>query len=174
MTEAPVDLTAKGPARRRLLRGTFAAPAVFTLYSGGALAATSATCVAKAQANPQTGAVVDGPPTNTDTYLRVQLHQVTNGSNPAEYWLSGSSLGSFNGGSSIVATGKFTRFLIGSNQLSTDGGDVNKNQPQATLAYTPTKWVALRFDATGTLVGVGATGGGSAITGSCWTSTLNR
>jgi hypothetical protein len=167
MNENATDQTGKGHARRRLLRGAFAAPAVLTMVSGGALAATSATCVAKAQTAPQTGPVV--PDASADTFLRVQLYQTGNDATLV-HWLSGDSISTFSGFANIVQAGKYTRFLIGSNTLSVAASEVNQN-PASPVLSSPATWVALRFDGTGTLVGVGATGGGSAITASCWTST---
>lgn len=170
-TPNPAD---KGLARRSLLRGTFAAPAVLTMYSGGALATTSATCVAKAQSTPATGGVATYvPPTPApDTYLRVRLWRSTTGN----YWLRYDQIQAFAGASNIIATSNnYRRFIVNTNTLSTSvsPNEVNVANPPGTLSASD-KWAALRFDGTGNLVGVGATGGGSAITGSCWTSTLTR
>ena len=87
----------------------------------------------------------------------------------APYWLSGNSISAFIGASSIVNADRYTRFVIDSNTLSTTPADVNQTLSSASLS-NPAMWAALRFDGTGRLVGVGATGGGSAINGSCWNS----
>ncbi len=174
MNENAPNPAGKGLARRRLLRGTFAAPAVLTMYSGGALAVTSATCVAKAQGTPVTGGVATyTPPTPApDTYLRVRLWHSSTGN----YWLRYDQIQAYAGASSIIATSNnYRRFLVGTNALSTtlSPNEVNIANPPGSLSPS-NKWAALRLDGAGNLVGVGATGGGSAITGSCWTSTLTR
>lgn len=64
------DGTTKASARRRLIRGAFAAPAALTLYSGG-VAAGSLSCVA-AVVNHQPVTDADGSST---TFLRVPLRE---------------------------------------------------------------------------------------------------
>lgn len=169
MNDETANTAGEKLARRRLLRGSFAAPVVLTMYSGGALALTSATCVAKAQTNPVTqGVATYVPPTPApDTYLRIRLWISTNNT----YWLRYDQISAFTGAAAIIATSNnYRQFIPSTNLLSTTAINV-ANPPGGTLTASD-KWAALRFDGTGNLVGVGASGGGSAITGSCWTSTL--
>lgn len=60
-------------ARRRLVRGTFGAPAVLTFASGSALAASSSKCLVNAPATLPTAKAGDIP--STDTYIRVKLRR---------------------------------------------------------------------------------------------------
>ncbi len=61
-------------ARRRLIRGSFAAPAVLALHSGSAIAASShVRCIINQVENPTT-AVVPWTQVDDGFYVRVQLH----------------------------------------------------------------------------------------------------
>jgi hypothetical protein len=163
------DPDSKVSARRRLIRGAFAAPAVLTMYSGGALAQASVTCVARAaQATPVIpGVATYTPPTPApDTYMRIRLWLSTA---TQKYWLGYDQISAFTGALGIIATsGNYREFLVNTNSLSLTNKDVAAS---GVGTLTPSdRWVALRFDASGNLVGVGTTGDGTAITGSCWTS----
>lgn len=162
------------PARRRLLKGSFAAPALLTLSSGSALAATSSTCLARATTAPSTKPLFDAgtttPPAQSsfpDTCMRVQL--VTDGATTPTYYLTKASLGSH-----LVSLAGWTPSTTGQ---SFDVGGTNANKltgsPLATTLPTTASryWVALRFNAAGAIVGVGLSGDGSVVTSSCWTST---
>ncbi len=172
MNDKTQDLDNRVSARRRLIRGAFAAPAVLTMYSGGALAQTSATCVAKANDSPATGEVIDSGQTSSDTYLRVQLDVTATN----EYWLRASSIpvAYRTGATGVPGSGKLQRF----GALSSDSATYNKlfgsvaAEGSVSGLSPSTKYAALRFDRYGKLVGVGSTTtDGSAITHSCWTST---
>ncbi len=152
-------------ARRRLIRGVFGAPAMLTLYSGSALAASSSQCLAKATLNSSTAQVITintSPP--SDTLLRVQL--LLSGS---DYYLAGAQVGT-----------SFVRAGYGSTDIPIIGQwrkyDINLNKFAAGLTTTnpggglTDKWVALRFNPAGQLVGIGSRGTGSVVGGSCWTS----
>jgi hypothetical protein len=151
-------------ARRRLIRGAFVAPTVLTLYSGGALAATSSKlrCVASQNAKPITSGpeiVVDA--TNS-TYVRVQLYVVN-----AVYYVRGADLPAARVNSLPSAPSQAQIFDITANALT--GSPVTT--PNGLAAAT--KYAVLRIDATGSVVGVGAGSGGSVIGKSCWTSFTN-
>jgi hypothetical protein len=65
-------------ARRRLIKGSFAAPAALMLFSGGAAAATSNTCVARAATSTATPQGFDTAiPSGTTGWLRVQASTYT-------------------------------------------------------------------------------------------------
>lgn len=149
-------------ARRRLIRGSFSVPAVLTLASGSALAATSATCLAKATATPSTAALANGTP--GDTFLRVRLVQYTG---VPEYAVTKASFGTIAVNSSFWTSGiawqQFdinTNLVVGSPRTgSIPGSPSNSNY-----------YVALRLNSAGEIVGVGASGSGSVVGSSCWTS----
>ncbi len=70
MIEQNRDLDHNGSARRKLVRGVFAVPAVLTLYSGGASAATSAnSCLVKRNLSP----IALAPTSSDDMYFRYRL-----------------------------------------------------------------------------------------------------
>lgn len=160
------------PARRRLLRGSFSAPAVLTLTSGSALAAQSATCLARVVASDgQDGSTAGlANSTSLDSLMRVRLRKRT--SNNVHFvaksdlgqpvattlWPDGTAWKRFG-----VDPGNLTRYnkLYGDDEM----GAIPSNS-QTDL------YVALRFDVHGNIVGMGLSGTGSVVSGSCWTSTL--
>ena len=71
MTENKADTQPDRQARRKLLRGTFAAPAVLTVYSGGAAATSVASCLVNANGSPVISGI--GVTSADDTLLRYQL-----------------------------------------------------------------------------------------------------
>jgi len=160
--------TSAQTARRQLVRGVFAAPALLTVYSGSALAAGSAMrCLVNQTNTPVTKLVSD----STDLWLRVQLRQ-TGSSLPFSYWVRGADLqirlGLRNRNTVYLSNSEWQPFNITNNTAGTKTttapiGDVESNPP---------KWAALRLDANGNVVGVGATGAGSALSGTCWHSVL--
>ncbi len=162
-TSAP---TGKGLARRRLLRGTFAAPAVLTLFSGSAFAAKSATCLAKRVSSPVNAGL---NPSGT-VWIRVQVWKSTDGTNFANF-VSGNDLaGLLAPGGSYLASGNWQCVLSG--VVSTVSYTVPNTyyNPSPAPAVTG-QYVAVRVDATGKILGVeGIEAGGSAMTTSCWTS----
>jgi hypothetical protein len=165
-------------ARRRLIRGAFAAPAALTLYSGSAAAAASH-CVARrvmAPVNPgQTTTALE------DVYVRVQVRTKGTG--------LGSSTWVF-GGDVLTATGLPTgkaaqSFLFADDWYGLAAGDSMGNSSgyapgqrytnaSATANEVPqplaSTFVALRFDTEGKIVAVTDTVGASAVSRSCWTS----
>lgn len=154
---------AKVSARRRLLRGAFSAPAVLTIYSGGALAsASSQRCLLYQN---QAGNVLASPAVSAsaDTYLRVQLF--TDGASTPKYYVVGTSL-PVSRAAALPTNSQAQQFDVGAantfigSPVATPGG----------LNLTG-KYAALRVDSAGVCVGVGkSTTSGTAIFNSCWTS----
>ena len=155
-----VDVPAAGPnARRRLIRGAFAAPAIMTVCTGSALAnSSSLRCVA----NQVNAPAAPGVSSATDSWVRVQL------------WTQGGSTNYFVRGADVVALKPAsTTAYIGATAWqafnivnNTAGAAATSSGKQLS---NPAKWAAIRVDASGNIVGVGA-GSGTAIAGTCWTS----
>ncbi|MCZ2440773.1 MAG: hypothetical protein LC119_11455 [Burkholderiales bacterium] len=164
-TRTPDDMFS---ARRRLLRGSFSAPAVLTLASGSALAAQSATCLAKATANSSTAPVTTTA--GADTFMRVQLMArppAPSGVNP-RYLVTKASFGLIPVSTSFwPASTVWWRFDISTNTLMSGGQRFSAVPGDATLVNY---WVALRLDANGQIIGLGASGSGSVVGQSCWNS----
>ena len=158
-------------ARRRLLRGAFGAPAVLTLYSGSVAATSLSLCVQKA--------AVVAPPvqTTSDAYLSVRMWQfrkhpgtlVADG----DYFVRGVDLVQFKRsttGDAYLLTGSFQRFTVSNNTA----GVITMTDPVPPTGFvfelsSPAKYVALRVDARGTVIGVGK-GTGTAVGATCWNS----
>lgn len=174
-------------ARRRLLRGTFAVPAVAALHSGSALAASSSLqCVQNQAASP-----IFPPATNApDMYLRVQLFQLWSGapgsSTPQGWFLSGHTVETARLGEDRITNGLLARGLwkqvhLRNGRASLDPRTLSAAPgPQDRLVLGPL-WVALRVMAVRDrgrdrdwrieIIGiVDGTTVGTAVTGSCWTS----
>lgn len=153
------------PARRRLLRGSFSAPAVLALTSGSALAAQSATCLAKATTAPSTAPIVSG--SSLDTLMRVRLRKDNSNT---DHFVLRSDLGALIVAPSLWgASTAWQRFGV------VPGSDYNKFYSSQETGAAPTNtqvdlYVALRFDAGGNVVGMGLSGTGSVVGSSCWTS----
>ncbi len=160
-TRTPDDMFS---ARRRLLRGSFSAPAVLTLASGSALAAQSATCLAKATATPTTAALATSA--NADTFMRIRLLARPNG----VHLLTRASLGRIPVNLSFWNTGTLWQ------RVGVSGVNLNKAYGAQETGSVPNNaaasnyWVALRFNNAGEIVGVGASGSGSVVGQSCWNS----
>jgi hypothetical protein len=156
-------------ARRRLIRGAFAAPAVLTLYSGSVAAATSIQCDVK---TPQSE--IPLVTSADDMYLRYQLwalvKQATGNQDIDSYYIQGDDLKSMVGVGFQPAASQWQQF-----DLST------KKPTGAILLSKPTKvgnydfvrvqqYVVLRVDSNGTVVGVGDGTSGLAVSDSCASS----
>jgi hypothetical protein len=170
-------------ARRRLLRGTFAVPAVAALHSGSALAASSNLhCIQQRAASPVYPGFTNAP----DVYVRVQLHQlwreVPGTGTPLGWYLSGNSVEAIRLGerrvtNSLLRAGLWQKVeLHGRNaRLSATPLSVPPGPP--TRLVPGPCWVALRVvpvrDRGWRIEIVGLVDGnttGTAIAGSCWTS----
>jgi hypothetical protein len=177
MNEEVSNPAGKGLARRRLLRGTFAAPAVLTLVSGSALAATSLSCVAK-QNEPGHAVNAGGNPDGT-VWVRVPVWEKKKPTDPLKLarFVSGSDIASLlpPGGTYLTAgnwqctsnTFNTNPFIVGQ-IYTTAQADAIRNY---TMTKVPNLYVAVRIDATGRIVGVESIStANSAMHVSCWTS----
>lgn len=159
-------------ARRRLLRGSFAAPAVLTMASGSAMAAQSATCLARVVASDgqdgSTASLLSG--TSLDSLMRVRLRK-RNGKD--WYFVARSDLGQPVATTLWNDSTTWQKFgidpLVTSNYNQLYENQRSQSIPGNTLANL---YVALRYDVNGNIVGMGLSGDGSVVSGSCWTSTL--
>ena len=168
-------------ARRRLLKGAVAAPAVLTLYSGSALANESAMrCVVNHVDAPLQG-VAPTLPSPTDGLVRVQLWSLRPSAdasyNNARYFVRGADIVALANGRTDVAN----EFLITGQWLEYGPPQVFPliSTAPAWASGTPGvllqngAWVAVRFDAHlgPVIVGVVGSGiGGAPVATSCWTS----
>ena len=153
-------------ARRKLVRGVFAAPAIMTVCSGSAFAASSSLRCLSNQVtnNPTTMPVTSG----LDSWLRVQLWSTGAGtkSKPYLYYVSGADLQTWKRPSTTVYLGssEWQSFNVSNNSA---GGKVGA--PSGCVRCP--QYAAIRFDANGNVVGVGTGAAGStALPGTCWTS----
>ena len=164
-------------ARRRLLKGAFAAPAVLALHSGSALANTSsAQCVINQIDNPISPALTN----STDNYVRVRLWTLRKNAGFAEirYFVRGSDLTAL--GTNVVneylPPGSWRQFSPAAPATQFAPISVTpvwSSSIQGILAQDG-PYVAVRFEADSMnayVVGVvGPDTRGSAVTGSCWGS----
>lgn len=175
MNEKPDDQSRALSARRRLLRGGFAVPAVMTLASGSTLAATSLTCVQKLNQPGMTktaGASPDGA-----VWIRVPVWQKLKDFNQYTRFVSGSDIASIlpPGGNylpvgswqCIQITGDTLGFVLGNLYTTSEATSVSS----LTMTKVNNLYVAVRIDATGKVVGVEPySTASSAMSTSCWTS----
>jgi hypothetical protein len=161
-------------ARRRLIRGALAAPAVMTVCSGSAFAAASnMRCLANATApgNEITVTVyTSNDPAALDGFVRVRLY-TKGSSNGAKYYLRGSDLGAnVASGSGLPGTGEWQEFDLKAGSATENRlvGDKLTSQPGGTALSD--KYAGVRFNANGEISGVGDSGSGSALGTSCWNS----
>lgn len=180
MNDGTVGTSDPRSARRRLLRGAFATPAVLALHSGSALAAASSLRCVKAQ-TPVYPSYADAP----DVYLRVQLHalweSVPGASNVLGWYLSGSLVEAARFGykkvlNSFLPSGQWMPVeLLLNGQARLGLASSVAPSPAERFTLGP-KWVALRVLPTktgGSVEIIGVVDGttlGSAVTGSCWSS----
>ena len=166
MNRIPESTTKAANGRRKLLRATMSAPALLTVYSGSAMAGASTRCLANAVARPTTRPVITaGTPAaaqSTDAFVRVRLYKQGD-----DYWVNGGDLGSSVGIPQGPTRQQARKFLI-ADLHNTFSGDA---QALPNGAKPSDKYAAVRYDASGTVVGVGSSStSGSAITQSCWHS----
>jgi hypothetical protein len=164
-------------ARRRLIKGAFAAPAVLALHSGSALANTSsAECAINQIDNPVSPSLTNA----TDNYVRVRLWTLrkNTGNTQIRYFVRGSDLSAL--GAYVVneylPTGSWRQFdpaAPATQFTSISSTPVWSSSIQGILAQDG-PYVAVRFEADSMnayVVGVvGPDTRGSAVTGSCWGS----
>jgi hypothetical protein len=133
-----------------------------TVCSGSAFAASSSLqCIARQNTSPITKPISN----TTDTWVRVRLYTQGNGNT---YYVKGSDIVAFKRSATTAYMGSsdWQPFNINSNTA----GVVNSSTPNNPQLSNPAKYAAIRVDANGNIVGIGASGGGSAIAGSCWYS----
>lgn len=172
MTEKSKDPSLKDSARRKLVRGAFAVPAVLTLHNGSAFAATSAnSCLVRQNLSPITNEM--HVPAD-DRFFRYQLWDVRprGGSTPQSCWISGADLDPFKraGNRPFLGNRYWQQFDLASNKLI---GTPTLSPPPydpATQQLARGRYVVLQVDKTGDIVGAGASGSGSAVGDSCWNS----
>jgi hypothetical protein len=171
----PVHPTPAPPnARRKLIRGVFAAPAVLTVSSGSALAATSASCLQKQLSRSEYPEVSEVPiPTGT-TWMRVQLGVMESTTSPSlsVYYVDPRNFPSPPG----YLGGSLRLFNIGTNSEGTEP----LSEPALQANFSPYsksggKWAVIRYNASGTIVGVGkgTVGQDTAVGRSCWTKFIS-
>lgn len=175
-------------ARRRLIRGALSAPALMTVCSGSAFAqASNMRCLANA-ANATTPPAAWGT-TSPDTFLRVQLYKVTTrrcnsqGNNCSiidTYYIKGADLSLYARDATMPNNNQYLQI----NPVTYVAERSPVNPPLATLTtngFTTTlvsegyvnQYVAVRFDSSGMIVGVGVPGSGGQggmVGTSCWAS----
>ena len=173
-------------ARRRLIRGVLSAPALMTVCSGSAFAqASNMRCLANA-------AAATTPPSDwgkiaPDTFLRVQLYKVTTRMcNPASnnceadveaFYVRGYDLRMYTRSAVMPTDSQYLTIHPGT--YVTSGSPItfpftDNGRTTSFISETPVnQYVAVRFDSTGTIVGVGVpgtTGQGGMVGMSCWAS----
>lgn len=184
-------------ARRRLIRGAFAAPAALTLYSGSVAARSINNCVTRQVSTPDLTPSTPTPEAGT-TYVRVQLQKFQN-INPNlqnldrrySRWVRGTDVYNLRdlrttppGGTVFVTTGQWYQYDRGNlsryvsatpvpvgGTISTTPTESVATNPQNT-SQTADQWVALRVNANGDILGVVGIvdNSGSAVWQSCWSS----
>ena len=173
MTEKLNDSTTlRNSARRKLVRGAFAVPAVLTLHNGSAFAASSAdTCLVRQNLSPITNEPVLSV---DDRFFRYQLWDVRprGGGTAQSCWISGADLDPFKraGNSPFLDKKSWQQFDLASNKLA---GKPTLSAPKydlSTQELARGKFVVLQVDKAGDIVGAGASGTGSAVGDSCWNS----
>jgi len=172
MNENREESSGKVSARRRLIRGAFAAPVALQLYSGSAFAnASSLHCVANQVAYPEFPIATTVP----DVWVRVRLWTLGSGGNLSA-WVSGSDVTALVNGLALYSylpSAQWQCFAAGSG-AGWNVGNVLTAPPTksgSTLAHNGS-YVAVRVDSTGKIIGVvGLGNGGSAVRlATCWAS----
>jgi hypothetical protein len=151
-------------ARRKLVRGVFAAPALMTVCSGSALASQSSMrCLARhvhdnTNVTPKVGSL--------DNWTRVQLHRAADG----KFYVSGSHVASVFTTSNSVYPAVGTWLQIDTATGAPVGSVLTTMPSGCTHANHTPKYVVVRFDTAGNVTGVGTAGAGSNVGASCWNS----
>lgn len=165
----------KASARRRLVRGAFAVPAVFTLYSGSAMATASnkLRCVASQAATPRASPAISSM---QDTFVRVELSVRESTTTPGvfRHYVEGSRLPVNRAGAgTLPANGSCRQIDLATNTWKSGSTEVLVSSLPSPLSSTSGKFIALRVDNTGKVIGVGtSTASGTALGTSCWNSAM--
>ena len=173
MTDKSPDIQPHGKARRKLLRGTFAAPAVLTVYSGGAAATSVSHCLVNANASPTTSGV--GVTSADDLLFRYQLWALVHNGHTADvlsYWVRGSDLTVFIRASQppFLQSSQFQQFDTTANALLSATVTTTQPSDPGSTFQRVSKYVVLRVNSTGALVSAGGSGSGAPVSDSCWNS----
>ena len=189
-------------ARRKLIRGAFALPAMAAVHSGSALAASSSLrCLGNSPAGngENVPGVLDGTsPTQIVNYLRIPLAVTRrvnpNNSNQFQYRyyvahsdlvLTAAAYGATFSTTDLVGSNRFKQFDVTTNAFPGSGnGQILNNietggytlQVRSQMPPVNQKTAVLIFSIDGKqIVGVGrVTGPGNVATQSCWTSFVPR
>ncbi|MDP2006134.1 MAG: hypothetical protein Q8K45_10700 [Rubrivivax sp.] len=170
MNDKTHDPKHKLSARRRLIRGAFAAPAALTLYSGSVAARSINNCVTRqvgATPSSTTWPASSGIAGTTDTWVRVRLKKFTGKygttslSNRYSRWIKGADV------VALQAAGTNPPFLNSSQWQLYDRGVTNITKCDST--FNPAS--AYGVQATGTVLSTQPTEGGSVT---CYGSTSTR
>lgn len=174
MTEKLNDpTTLKNSARRKLVRGAFAVPAVMTLHNGSAFAASSAAaCLVNQNLSAQ------GAPTwvaADDSWFRYQLWVIRKTMTPTQilsYWINGAELSPYVRANQLpfLPTGSWQGFDIATNAFVNSAIATTPSYNNSCQLVKAGPWVVLRVNGQGAIVGAGASGQGSAVSDSCWNS----
>lgn len=168
--------------RRTLLRSMFVAPALTTVASGSALAATSLTCAMKQTQSP----IFPPVSTSPDGYLRIELAklQKNTDSSKVKYYVPGSviqllTVVNVEPSYKNSMNGRWVWFIVDSKDgaVNTESGLPFFPQPAKTdWTYYPTsgRFAVLRFNSAGQVVGVGMKSGSgtSALAHTCMNSIM--
>ena len=140
------------------MRGAFAAPAIMTVCSGRVFAASNLNCIAKQTMFPGVTTSL-----NADTFKRTQVYKIG-----SKFYVRGVNIVNDVGvkASGYITTGQVHEYSWVTNQTAPGSSPINA--PSGEPVAKP-YWAALRFDASGRVVGVGS-GVGYGVTGSCWGS----
>lgn len=170
------DPQTQGSARRRLLKGSFAAPAAMTLCSGSALAASSTQCLKIGTAYNATPLLTESD-TSSTTFWRVQVYSAT--ADPGAQWIKGADVVNLNGAGASPFLTSLQYYKYKKNNANTGQGVGTKTTATSEfgslVSSNPQKWVGVRVNSVGNIVGIqGMTTVNHATTGpmtaSCWTS----
>lgn len=119
-------------ARRRLLRGAFAVPAVMTVHSGSALANSSNPLRCFTNTNSVPG-VTDSAFTANDSFKRVELGKLDLGGNKARYYVDGNNVVAIAAAlgvgldNSFIAANQYRKFNIRDNEVT---GKIRRKCPE--------------------------------------------
>lgn len=187
--QTPVEVDRQhgnSPARRKLIRGVFALPAVAAVHSGSALAATSSLrCLGNGPTGPNAPGVILAGTIETPMFLRVELivagKDLSTSSPLYRYFVAGSKVQAVAtargvGVGPFITLSTFLLFNISTNTISGSQLTVVTADGYAQITPTPADkkyFAVLMFNADGTqIVGVGNSSATDvhAATESCWTS----
>ena len=195
MNDENRDLDIKVSARRRLVKGVFAAPAALTLYSGSVAARSIRNCVTRQIEEPD---LTPATPVSTQgtTYVRVRLQRFrrTGGNARTQSrWVRGFDVSGLQAaGSSVFVSGTSptaTSWYLYDRGNQSNYANIVPGSPAGTISSIPSEndpadsnstttqnagqWVALRVNSAGDIVGVvgiSDTTSTSAVFQSCWSS----